>query len=556
MGAPLRLWCAVALAWPEPTQKPWSPHPGIGHSVVSPVAVPYTPAELGQMSADQQWQVLRDHFLPPAIADDDWYAEFAAAVTVPGVETATARSVAGILAWRARAAGGPLPSHWPPTGAAGLVAAWYIGERHRYDFRFDGIYGLAHHWLQQWPEDGLIKAFLAFGACGLRRPDAHDAIQVALASPDADDRVRFVCLHGLWFGNHLPGQPQALLDLADDMIGRGEISDVLFFRRSLALRHLRRYEDALRSIDRAISMLGSGVDVLPVHQDYVREREFVLAAMHHDGAWPSPAPAPSVITLPPPKMLQPQPQEDPLVAYGQNAEDIVLLRAFQQVQDGRYVDVGAGHPTEGSLTANLIQRRGWRGLDVEPQPNLAKMLRERHPNCIVEQVAVGSAPATATMYLLPSNWGMSTLVKSVADQHEADGWAVMTAPVEVTTLDALLERHSFEPGFEVLKIDAEGFELPVLQGCDLRRWRPQCLVVEATVPASSVPAHQSWEPLVLESGYVLALFDGLNRFYARTDLPRLREALSVPANVLDRFVPAKYAELELTAGRPRPASRP
>jgi hypothetical protein len=63
------------------------------------------------------------------------------------------------------------------------------------------------------------------------------------------------------------------------------------------------------------------------------------------------------------------------------------------------------------------------------------------------------------------------------------------------------------------------------------------VVVEATVPKSDEPAHEAWEPILLEAGYRLALFDGLNRFYAHADEPELLQTLAIPANVFDNFVP-------------------
>jgi predicted nucleic acid-binding protein len=43
--------------------------------------------------------------------------------------------------------------------------------------------------------------------------------------------------------------------------------------------------------------------------------------------------------------------------------------------------------------------------------------------------------------------------------------------------------------------------------------------------------------MLLEAGYRLALFDGLNRFYAHADEPALLQTLAIPANVFDDFVP-------------------
>lgn len=53
------------------------------------------------------------------------------------------------------------------------------------------------------------------------------------------------------------------------------------------------------------------------------------------------------------------------------------------------------------------------------------------------------------------------------------------------------------------------------------------------MPLTTQPSHQEREPHILAAGYGLALFDGLNRFYAREDEPALRERLAVPANGLD-----------------------
>ncbi len=90
---------------------------------------------------------------------------------------------------------------------------------------------------------------------------------------------------------------------------------------------------------------------------------------------------------------------------------------------------------------------------------------------------------------------------------------------------------------DFLKVDVEGFEREVLAGADWYSFRPRVVVMEATVPKSDEPAHEAWEPTLLEAGYRLALFDGLNRFYARADEPALLQTLAIPANVLDDFVP-------------------
>ncbi|TMR04354.1 FkbM family methyltransferase [Actinomadura soli] len=231
-----------------------------------------------------------------------------------------------------------------------------------------------------------------------------------------------------------------------------------------------------------------------------------------------------------------------LIAYAGNAEDVVLIRAFAGQRDGFFVDVGAGEPVSGSLTKNLVDGLGWRGVNIEPLPERHARLQQARPGDVSLRVAVGDEPGTAMFFrIVPGRGktgggGLSTLRKDVLGRHLADGWRHEELRVEVVTLETVLGAHA-TPGFDLLKVDVEGAEAAVLRSADLQAWRPRAIVVEATVPLTNRPSHQEWEPHVLEAGYRLALFDGLNRFYARNDEPELYERLTVPANVLDNYIP-------------------
>ncbi|WP_018654347.1 FkbM family methyltransferase [Actinomadura flavalba] len=225
-----------------------------------------------------------------------------------------------------------------------------------------------------------------------------------------------------------------------------------------------------------------------------------------------------------------------LVAYAGNAEDVVLMRAFADTRDGFFVDVGAGEPVRGSLTKNLVDRLGWRGVNLEPLPGRCARLRAARPRDVTLRAAAGAAPGRATLHRIVGGDGLSTLDADVAARHVAAGWDREELDVDVVRLGDVLDRHA-APGFDLLKVDVEGSEASVLAGADLAFWRPRAVVVEATVPLSTEPSHEAWEPALLRAGYDLALFDGLNRFYARADEPALRARLAVPANVLDRYIP-------------------
>ncbi|MGI5206166.1 FkbM family methyltransferase [Spirillospora sp. CA-108201] len=218
------------------------------------------------------------------------------------------------------------------------------------------------------------------------------------------------------------------------------------------------------------------------------------------------------------------------------------MRAFAGQWDGFFVDVGAGEPISGSLTKNLVDCLGWRGVNIEPLPERHSRLRLARPNDVNLRVAVGDEPGTTTFFrVLPGRGktgggGLSTLRRDVLEGHLADGWHYEELSVEVVPLETILDAYT-KPGFDLLKVDVEGAEAAVLRSADLRAWRPRVIVVEATMPLTTRPSHQEWEPHVLGAGYGLALFDGLNRFYARDDEADLLARLAVPANVLDNYIP-------------------
>ncbi|HEY0188614.1 MAG TPA: FkbM family methyltransferase [Cellulomonas sp.] len=226
----------------------------------------------------------------------------------------------------------------------------------------------------------------------------------------------------------------------------------------------------------------------------------------------------------------------PYTSFAQNGEDVVIRRALAGVPQGRYVDVGANHPQQDSVSRGFYDA-GWRGLTVEPVPALAALHREQRPDDVLfEGVVSGSAAETAVLHQYPEH-GLSTTVDSVRDEHHRAGRDATDLTVRNARLDDLLTDLGWEDQpIHFLVMDTEGAESSVLSGLDLRRFRPWVLCIESTAPNSVTPTHESWEPGVLAAGYVFCLFDGLSRFYvAEEHAAQLGDALRYPACVLDGY---------------------
>jgi FkbM family methyltransferase len=226
-----------------------------------------------------------------------------------------------------------------------------------------------------------------------------------------------------------------------------------------------------------------------------------------------------------------------MISYAQNAEDVVLARLFRRQDTGHYIDVGAGHPVDDSVTKHFYDA-GWRGINVEPMAREAELLCQERPEDVNISAALSDRTGEATLYEAPpENRGSSTLSQSVAQRYANQEFVPVT--VELTTLTEVWRRHPIGD-IDFLKIDAEGHEEAVIRGGPWDRLRPRVLVIEATEPNSTTTSHEAWEPLLLECNYRCALFDGLNRFYAQEDDDEALTALSVPANVHDGFDPWRW----------------
>ena len=199
------------------------------------------------------------------------------------------------------------------------------------------------------------------------------------------------------------------------------------------------------------------------------------------------------------------------LSYSQNLEDYHLSLAFAGQATGTYIDVGAGHPIADNVSFWFYER-GWQGIVVEPQAELAALYQRLRPRDLAIQALVGRHCGEIDFYAVERLHGLSTTLESVAQKARAFGADYQTVRMPVTTLATLCETHDVG-SIDFLKIDVEGAEGNVLLGGDWKRFRPKVIVIEAITPGSLEPAWHDWEPFLIAQGYRLALFDTLNRFY-------------------------------------------
>ena len=217
-----------------------------------------------------------------------------------------------------------------------------------------------------------------------------------------------------------------------------------------------------------------------------------------------------------------------MITYAQNFEDVMLARAFKGRERGFYVDVGAGDPNYMSVT-RWFYDQGWSGINLEPNRTFFKKLVTSRPRDITLNIGASDSKGVLA-FEETSVPELSTFV----DNSDASRRGACCR-TDVAPLNEVLTTHAVGRQIDFLKIDVEGWELQVLKGLDLNRFRPAIMVIEAVLPESTTPSHHEWEPLVTESNYSMVYFDGLNRFYLAEERRELAQAFELPPGVFDEI---------------------
>lgn len=175
------------------------------------------------------------------------------------------------------------------------------------------------------------------------------------------------------------------------------------------------------------------------------------------------------------------------VSWSQAAEDLAILAVLGDIQKGRYLDIGAHHPTRFSVTRHLFQH-GWSGVNVDANSDLLPNFMKVRPLdtslnfCVGDQgeyqLSVFDETAISTVN---PDWDSKFL------QEKNVRNSVRTVPG--ITLQKLLETYFPTRGPDFLNVDIEGADCEAVKSGKLdllpQNLRPVWILVESNAPLSS-----------------------------------------------------------------------
>lgn len=176
-----------------------------------------------------------------------------------------------------------------------------------------------------------------------------------------------------------------------------------------------------------------------------------------------------------------------------DVDKIVREEFFSGHDIGVLVEVGAARPDYLSISASF-RELGWKIIAVEPNPEFCEAHRALGHE-VLQYAASDSEEDDADFFVVNSNaadyMGGTVSFESFSslgirgkysELHETVKATtnIETIPVKVRRLDTILATH--EPNIkqiDILAIDVEGWELNVLRGLSLNRYRPKVIIMES-----------------------------------------------------------------------------
>lgn len=214
-------------------------------------------------------------------------------------------------------------------------------------------------------------------------------------------------------------------------------------------------------------------------------------------------------------------------SYSQQGEDLLINLALRYlgVNDPRYLDIGAHDPVRGNNTY-LMYTRGARGVVVEPSPKRTRALRWKRRGDVILQKGIAPTDNPNAEYFVMSLGGgqLNTFKREEAEQMVRTGSygkqeirQVLSIPlVSINTVMA----DYFPNGPDVLSLDAEGYDLDILQALDFSHYAPRVLCIETLRydEAGKLCKVQPIMQLAAEQGYTVFADTFTNTIFIRKPL--------------------------------------
>ena len=204
---------------------------------------------------------------------------------------------------------------------------------------------------------------------------------------------------------------------------------------------------------------------------------------------------------------------EPHTTYSDNGEEFALKRIIDRIlrkkEPGFYVDIGAYHPIESSLTY-FLYKRGWRGICVDVLSDIEEEFHKYRPNDTFIKCIVSDQDQDESEIFLSD--GQTNSIIYNEKKHN------QSIKLRSYTLNTLLETYCNRK-IDYLNIDIEGAEYSCLNDFSFSKYSPTILSVEHHSKARDITngIQSPVVKLVLQNGYKLISVNTITYIFLKND---------------------------------------
>jgi dTDP-4-dehydrorhamnose reductase len=165
-------------------------------------------------------------------------------------------------------------------------------------------------------------------------------------------------------------------------------------------------------------------------------------------------------------------------SFSFEGSDLIVSSLLRNVSRGKYIDVGANHPTIQNNT-NYFYQKGWCGLAIDGNEEFEILWKKNRPRDIFLTELISDSIKEVEFSIYPDDT-LSSMDSSAIQRYEGRYAKneILKRKVVTTTLEKLKNKYFQEQEIHLLSIDIEGEDFNCLVGANLEFWKPGVIVIE------------------------------------------------------------------------------
>ena len=166
----------------------------------------------------------------------------------------------------------------------------------------------------------------------------------------------------------------------------------------------------------------------------------------------------------------------PRLAYSHWGIDLIITKLLNSKNKGIYIDVGCHHPFLNNHSY-LLYKSGWVGINIDIDYNSIDMFNFFRKSDVNIQTAVTDHKGEVDLFFYHNRAAKNTISKEFGSN------AKEKKKINSDTLNNIIENSKFKNSkIDFVSIDVEGNEMNVLNGFNLKKYKPKLILLEFILP--------------------------------------------------------------------------